>query len=141
MPRTTPKETRYLAGADKSCCVVKPSISATAGKPRKAGLWATGGAMVSAVLSSACCWLPLLLIAFGASAAGISSLLEAYRPYLLGLTGLFLATGFYSVYFRKQQCAPGEACAVPNSKLKRFNKVMLWVATGWKRWQLDLLPP
>ena len=116
-------------GDDKNCCIVKPSISAPTGKARKAGLWATGGAMVSAVLSSACCWLPLLLIAFGTSSAGVAGFFEAYRPYLLGATGLLLASSFYFVYFRKERCAPGEACAVPNSGLKRFNKVMLWVAT------------
>ncbi len=39
---------------------------------------------MTALLSPACCWLPLLLIAFGASAAGVSGFFETYRPYLLG---------------------------------------------------------
>lgn len=112
----------------QDCCAVPAAT--TAGRSRKAGLLVTGGAVVSAVLSSACCWLPLLLIAFGASAAGIAGFFEAYRPYLLGATGLLLASGFYVVYLRKEKCGPGEACAVPNPRLQRVNKIMLWVATA-----------
>jgi copper chaperone CopZ len=70
------------------------------------------------------------LITFGASAAGVAGFFEAYRPYLLGATGLLLASGFYLVYVRKETCGPGEACAVPNPRLRRFSKVMLWVATS-----------
>jgi len=84
---------------------------------------------VTALLSSACCWLPLLLIAFGASAAGVSGFFETYRPYLLGATGLLLAGGFYLVYFKKARCEPGQACAVENPRLKRFNRITLWSAT------------
>lgn len=97
---------------------------------RRTGLWATGGAALTAVLSSACCWLPLLLIAFGASAAGVAGFFEEWRPWLLGATGLLLAAGFYLVYFRRARCAPGSACAVPDRRLTRFNKISLWVATA-----------
>jgi copper chaperone CopZ len=82
------------------------------------------------VLSSACCWLPLLLFAFGASATGISAAFEAYRSPLLVVAALLLATGFYLAYFRKPACEPGGACSVPSSKLTRLNKAMLWVATA-----------
>jgi copper chaperone CopZ len=117
-------------GDEEACCAVASVAAAVARRPRNTGLWATGGAVVSAVLSSTCCWLPLLLIAFGASAAGGAGFFEAYRPLLLGVTGLLLAAGFYFVYFRKARCGPGEACAVPNRRLERFNKIMLWVATA-----------
>ena len=101
----------------------------TPGK-RNIGAWATGGAVVAAVLSSACCWLPLLLIGLGASAVGLAGFFEAYRLPLLAATALLLAIGFYLVYFRKQWCEPGGACAVPNPRQARFNKITLWVATG-----------
>ncbi|MEZ4651979.1 MAG: mercuric transporter MerT family protein [Candidatus Eisenbacteria bacterium] len=118
-------------GEPESCCVVGSAerTDTPPGRPRNTGLWATTGAIVSAILSSACCWLPLLLIAFGASAAGVAGFFEVYRPHLLGATGLLLASGFYLVHFRKEKCGPGEACAVPNPRLRRFNKIMLWVAT------------
>ncbi len=120
------------AGESESCCV-DGSAERPAPPPdrsRNTGLWATTGAVVSAILSSACCWLPLLLIAFGASAAGVAGFFEAYRPYLLGATGLLLTSGFYLVYFRKETCGPDEACAAPNPRLQRFNAIMLWVATA-----------
>lgn len=98
--------------------------------PPRAGRWATGGAIVAAVLSSACCWLPLSLIALGISAGGVGAFFEAYRMTFLGATGVLLGTGFYFVYVRKPTCEPGDACAVPNPSLQRFNKIMLWVATA-----------
>lgn len=92
------------------------------------GAWAAAGATLSAILSSACCWLPLLLLAFGASTSGLSASFEAYRTPLLLVTALLLAMGFYLVYFRKPSCGPGGLCSVPSSKLTRLNKGMLWVA-------------
>lgn len=130
MPAEVPdsNENRAVHTADR--CTVEASLEETkAERPRNVGLWATAGAVLSAILSSACCWLPLLLIAFGASATGVSVFFETYRPYLLGATAFLLAVGFYLVYFRKQRCEPGSTCAVPNPRVIRFNKVMLWVAT------------
>jgi len=98
-------------------------------RERNVGLWSAGGALTAAVLSSACCWLLLALIGVGVSAAGIAGFFEAYRIHFLVVTALLLGTGFYFVYVRKPKCAPGEACAVPNPKLQRFNKMMLWTAT------------
>jgi len=115
--------------ADICCAVDDAPATATHPDLRNTGLWATGGAVVSAILSSVCCWLPLLLIAFGASAAGVAGFFETYRPVLLGITGLLLAGGFYLVYFRQEKCGPGKTCTVPNPRLQRFNKVMLLVAT------------
>lgn len=107
------------------------AVEAAPPPPRNIGLWAGAGALLSAILSSACCWLPLLLIAFGASAAGVAGFFEAYRPYLLGSTAILLAIGFYLVYVREARCVPGSACATPNPKLRRFNKAMLWCATAF----------
>lgn len=101
----------------------------TAQTQKNFGAWAATGATLSAILSSACCWLPLLLLAFGPSATGLSASFEAYRTPLLLVTALLLATCFYLVYFRKPSCEPGGSCSVPNSKLTGLNKGMLWVAT------------
>jgi len=104
---------------------IKPAVDSR----RKLGALATTGAVFTAVLSSACCWLPLLLIFFGVSAAGVSGFFKATRFWFLGATGVLLALGFYLMYFRKEKCAPDSACAAPNPKLQRFNKIMLWCAT------------
>ncbi len=124
------------AGHDKESAVVGAANDANCcnrGQPQagrdRAGALATGGSVLAAMLSSACCWFPLLLIAFGASAAGVAGFFEAYRPYFIaGAVGL-LGLGFYMVYFRKQVCEPNSACTTPNRKLRVVNQGMLWAAT------------
>ncbi len=97
----------------------------------KAGMFAAIGAIITAILSSACCWLPLLLLAFGASAVGVSSWFEKYRLIFLGITALMLAGGFYLVYFKVPTCSvDGECCSTKNKGMKRFTKVMLWMSTA-----------
>jgi len=103
-----------------------PKPAKTEGRP---ALWAAAGSVASAVVASACCWLPLLLLAFGVSAAGASAAFEKVRPFFLVVAAVLLGVGFYLTYFRKEACAPGSECALPNPKLRRFNRAMLWIAT------------
>lgn len=117
LDEASPKQTESTAA----------NIDADAGARR--GLWSAGGALGAAVLSSACCWLPLALISVGASAAGVAGFFETYRLAFASGAVLLLGGGFYFVYFRKPACAPGEACAVPNPRLQQFNRIMLWAAT------------
>jgi copper chaperone CopZ len=53
------------------------------------------GVVFAAILASACCWLPLLLVAFGASALGFSAFFESARPWLMGLTAILLSLAIY----------------------------------------------
>ena len=99
------------------------------GQSHRTGLWTAGGSFAAAVVASACCWLPLLLIAFGVSAGGVGVMFEKTRPIFLGLAAVFLAFGFYYTYFRKEKCEPGSACEAPSPRSKRFNQVVLWIAT------------
>jgi copper chaperone CopZ len=98
--------------------------------PGHAGLWAALGAVVSAVIASACCWLPLLLLAFGLSAAGASAAFESIRPGFLLAAAILLGSGFYLTYVRRPACAAGEPCAVLNPRLRRFSRAMLWLAAA-----------
>lgn len=112
------------------CCGPKASDTANPqGSADRFGRLSTPAALGSAILSSACCWLPLLLLAFGLSAGGVAGFFESVRPYFLVAAVIFLGAGFYFAYFRKPACKPGDACAVPNLKLQRFNRAILWVAT------------
>lgn len=119
------------ASTGHDCCAPAgvPSPAKPGGIEPPATWWAAGGSVVSAIAASACCWLPLLLVAFGVSAAGVSSAFETLRPVFLGVAALLLGFAFYRAYFRQQACAPDSACAVP--KGQRFNRVMLWVAAGF----------
>ena len=55
---------------------------------RRAQIWIGIGSVASALAASACCWLPLVLVAFGASTAGLSAAFERVRPWFLGATAV-----------------------------------------------------
>jgi copper chaperone CopZ len=116
---------------EHDCCAAQAKTEVPSVKEPNRGRWAAGGAVVAALASSACCWLPLSLIALGVSAGGVGAFFEAYRMWMLGGAAVLLGLGFYFVYFRAPTCEPGDACAVPNPKLTRFNKILLWAATGF----------
>jgi hypothetical protein len=110
------------------CCA---SPIAQPQKPEgQTALWSAAGSVVSAVVASACCWVPVVLLAFGVLAAGVSATFEEGRPFFQSGAAILLGVGFYLTYFRKEACAPGSTCAVPNRKLRRIKQVMLWVATA-----------
>ncbi|MCI0350505.1 MAG: cation transporter [Acidobacteriales bacterium] len=90
--------------------------------------WAMGGAVLAAFAASLCCVGPLLFVALGLEAFGAASLFESMRPWLLGVTAVFLAVGFYRTYFKREQaCAPGEACGA--KPINRAGRVGLWLTT------------
>jgi len=84
--------------------------------------------MLSAVASSACCWLPLTLMGFGLSAGGLSAWFERYRLLFLIGAGSLLALGFYSAYFAGRRCGSACACDARTSRTQRFSRGMLWVS-------------
>jgi copper chaperone CopZ len=96
------------------------------------------GTILSAVMASSCCWLPLLFLAFGVSGAGIVGALDAYRPLFIASTAACLAAAFYFTYrpcrtasASKDCCATAKGCCAAPAARRRFgvmslNKVMLW---------------
>lgn len=117
------------------------------------GTIAQAGALAAAIFALACCWLPLLLIAFGISGGALAAGFEASRPVLLPLTFALLGLAFYFTY-RKPAAAVGgsgkagtgddcctvpgndagsESCCTPEKKgftIRKMNKVMLWPLTA-----------
>ena len=88
---------------------------------------ATPGLVIFLLVAS--CILPIVFAVTGFSILGASALFDTWRPYLLGLTFGLLGLGFYFAYRpRKEQCAPGSACAMPATK--RSGRLMLWLATA-----------
>lgn len=88
------------------------------------GALMTGG--VAAVLASACCLGPLVLISVGLSGAWIANLtaLEPYRPAFIAVALVALALAFRPVYRPVEQCKPGELCAVP--AVRRWYRFIFW---------------
>ncbi len=95
---------------------------------KRGGWFATGGAL-GALLASTCCIVPLALISLGVSGAWIGSLtaLEPLKPVFIGVAAVFLAAGFWHVYFKKPvRCEDGTYCVRPRSS--RITKAALWIA-------------
>lgn len=91
--------------------------------------WATAGSVLSAAVSSACCWLPLLLVGTGLSAVGAATFIEKFRPLFLAAAILFLGIAFFLNYRPERiECATDGTCTVPNRGLRRLNRIMLWIS-------------
>jgi mercuric ion transport protein len=89
------------------------------------GALAAGG--LAAILASACCLGPLVLIALGFSGAWISNLtvLEPYRPIFIGVALLALYLAYRRIYRPAADCKPGDVCAIP--QVKTTYKAIFWI--------------
>ncbi len=85
------------------------------------------GSVLGAVLASACCIGPLLAVGLGIGGLGAATALEAYRPYILGITFACLGVAYYFTYRGAGVCADDEACEVRTSP--RVQKIALFAAT------------
>ena len=85
----------------------------------------TGG--LAAILASACCLGPLVLVALGFSGAWIGNLtvLEPYRPIFIGAALVALFFAWRRIYRPTQACKPGEVCAIP--QVRATYKLIFWV--------------
>jgi len=99
----------------------------TSSKPHRSGALVAG--TVAALLASACCVGPLLLVMLGIGGAWASNLtvLEPLRPVFVGFTLVFLGIAFYRLYLIPTACAPGQACAAPLDR--RRQRVIFWLVT------------
>lgn len=85
------------------------------------------GSLVSAILASICCIGPIVLAVLGVGGAGLFSKFANLRPYLIGITVVFLGLAFYLTYKkRKVKCEDG-TCKIRRGP--KWNKIAIWVAT------------
>jgi len=85
---------------------------------------------IAAIVASACCVGPLLLLTLGVGGAWISGLtaLDPYRPIFIGGTLLFLGLAFRNLYLVPPTCEPGAACADP--KTTRNQRILFWLVSA-----------
>jgi copper chaperone CopZ/glutaredoxin len=125
--RAALREALKSSRTGNDCCAVSagPRSAAPEGSRRPAALIAAS--IVTAVLASFCCILPIVFALTGLTVAGAAAAFAAWRPYLLGATFAFLGFGFYFAYRTpKGQCAPGSLCTVSASR--RRVRITLWLA-------------
>jgi len=75
-------------------------------------------AAIGSVLAASSCCLPILPFVFAAGFAGTSALLTVLRPYLLALSVVFIAYGFYQAR-RAKQC---------DRRPSIFSSALLWTS-------------
>jgi copper chaperone CopZ len=138
---TNPSGSCCLGTVGRGIETAKAELNGTTPGRSRAETISKVGTVLSAVMASACCWLPLVLVAFGVSGAGIAGALDAYRPLFITLTVAFLAAAFYFTYRPRQTapasvgcCATAKDCCTAPTGRRRFsmmtlNKVMLWGVT------------
>jgi hypothetical protein len=94
----------------------------TAEKPPSRGALVAALSAVGSVLAAATCCLPVLPFVLAAGTAGsatfLSSFIGALRPYLLGVSVLFILLGFYQSR-RASRC---------NCRPSILSQVVLWVS-------------
>ena len=89
-----------------------------------------GGSILAAITASLCCIGPLVAVLLGASGFAASAVFEKWRPVFLGVTFALLGLAWYLTYRKpKANCEEGSACAT--KPVSKWNKVILWVATGF----------
>lgn len=97
---------------------------------KTATAWAVGGSVLSGAAASSCCWLPVVLLAFGVSAAGVGSFFEAFRPYFVGSAVILLGLGFYLTYLHRAPCALGTAYAARHRKENLVRPGTFWIGAA-----------
>ena len=93
-----------------------------------AGVLAAGG--IAAILASACCLGPLVLVSVGLGGAWIGNLtaLEPFRPVFVGAALVALFFAYRRIFRPAAECKPGEVCARPQAK--RAYKIMFGVVAA-----------
>lgn len=97
-------------------------------EPTSRAVLLAGG--IVAFLASACCLGPLVLIVLGFSGAWIANLtlLEPYRPLLIGAALLALYVAGRHIYRPAQDCKLGEICALP--RVRVTYRVAFWLVVA-----------
>lgn len=105
----------------------------TSGQPtqdRAAGRKALAAGGVAAILASACCLGPLLLVSLGFSGAWLGSFkaFEPFRPLFLSVGFVALVLAWRRIYRPAAACKPGEPCAAP--QVRAIHKAAFWGVTA-----------
>jgi len=111
------------AGVPPDAMIAAALTRAASDAPGRAPGFASIGAVVAGALSSACCWLPLILVAAGLSVGGISLAFASLRPWLIGIAVASLAFGVWS---NERRPRTADTCCVPMPRRRHtLNRVML----------------
>jgi mercuric ion transport protein len=82
---------------------------------------------LAAILASACCLGPLVLVTLGIGGAWVSNLtaLDPYRPVFIGAALVAMFFAWRRIYRPVEDCKPGEVCAIP--QVRSTYKAIFWI--------------
>jgi len=92
----------------------------------KTSLTSVGG-VIASILASLCCIGPVVLAFAGVGGIAGLSILEEYRPYLIGLTCILIGIAYFFAYRKRELRCEDGTCKVENGGV--WNKVGVWSAT------------
>lgn len=93
---------------------------------KKETLFSLGG-IITAILATACCIGPFIVVVLGIGTATAFSKFEAYRPYFMLITIVIWGVAFYKLYLKPDDCKEGDICSMPQFKQKQ--RLLFWIAT------------
>jgi mercuric ion transport protein len=95
--------------------MTSPATESTLAQPPATGGGALFAGGLAAILASACCLGPLVLLTAGVSGAWIGNLtvLEPLRPLFIAAAVMALFLAYRRIFRPAAACQPGEVCAVP----------------------------
>ena len=85
------------------------------------------GGIITAIAASLCCIGPVFFALIGVGSVGVFSGFEAYRPYLIGLTSVFLGVAFFLTYRKREVVCEDGSCTIKSAG--KWNKAGVWLAT------------
>lgn len=122
------REARSGTAMAGQCCPVNDATAAGVYKSKSSSLL-MAASVGAATAASLCCILPVVFALTGFSIVGAAAFFGGARPYLLGLTFILLAIGFYFVHrSRRESCALASGGAT--QQMQRSGRLVLWLATG-----------
>ena len=85
---------------------------------------------LAAILASACCLGPLILVSVGLGGAWISNLhaLEPLRPAFVAAALVAMFFAYRRVFRPVAECKPGEVCAIP--QVNATYRLIFWVVAA-----------
>jgi len=86
------------------------------------------GGMITALLAASCCLGPALFLIFGITGLGFMSKLAPLRPYMLGLTFIFVGIAWRYAYGKGANCGPDGTC---NPMTRKINRILFWALIGF----------
>ncbi|MFZ5558517.1 MAG: mercuric ion transporter MerT [Pseudomonadota bacterium] len=98
-------------------------------EPNDGRLPLAAGAL-TAILASACCLGPLVLVTLGVGGAWVGNLaaLEPWRPLFIAGAVLALYLAWRRIFRPAAGCKPGEVCAVP--RVRTAYRILFWVVAA-----------